>query len=76
VDLRLRIPAAAPFREIAVELAAKFAEYVGASKGAAADVAKAVAGALTPGADPRASVDLLLSAADGDVTVTATPSPD
>jgi hypothetical protein len=31
VDLRLTIPAAAPFRAVAVELAEKFAEYVGAA---------------------------------------------
>jgi hypothetical protein len=31
VDLRLTIPAAAPFRALAVELAEKFAEYVGAA---------------------------------------------
>ena len=31
VDLRLTIPAAAPYPELAGEVAAKFAEYVGAS---------------------------------------------
>jgi flavin-binding protein dodecin len=32
VDLRLTIPAKSPYRELAVDLAAKFAEYVGASQ--------------------------------------------
>ena len=73
VDLRLTIPAAAPFREIAVELAVKFAEYVGASKTAVADVSRSVAEALAPIANARSAVDLRLSAADEDVTVTATP---
>ena len=77
LDLRLTISAAAPYRDIAVELATKFAEYAGASKSAAADVSKAVASAMTTTVSPRAAVELVLSADDaGDVTVTATPLPD
>jgi len=77
LDLRLTISAAAPYRDIAVELATKFAEYAGASKAAAADVSKAVASAMAPTTSPRAAVELVLSATDeGDVTVTATPLPD
>lgn len=42
VDLRLSIPAAAPFHAVAGELAGKFAEYSGAVAGAAEQLAKAV----------------------------------
>jgi hypothetical protein len=76
VDLRLTIPAAAPFRELAVELAVKFAEYAGASKTAAADVSKTVAAAVGAVPDGRPAVDLRLSASDGEVTVTVDASPD
>jgi len=76
VDLRLTIPASAPFREVAVELAVKFAEYAGASKATIDGVSKAVAAALGGGANGREAVDLVLSAAGGDVTVTARPSRD
>lgn len=81
LDLRLTISAAAPYRDIAVELATKFAEYAGASKAAAVavahDVSKTVAAALAATGSPHASVELVLSADDaGGVTVTATPLPD
>jgi len=42
VDLRLTIPAAAPYSALAGEVAAKFAEYAGARADAAGRVAKAV----------------------------------
>jgi hypothetical protein len=40
--LRLTIPAAAPFHEVAGELAGKFAEYSGADADAAATLGRAV----------------------------------
>ena len=73
VDLRLTIPAAAPYREIAVEVAVKFAEYAGASKSAAAEVSRTVAAATAPAGE---AIDVRLSAADGDVRVTVTPFTD
>ena len=73
VDLRLTIPAAAPYREMAVEVAVKFAEYAGASKSVAADVSRAVAAAT---ASPGEAIDVRLSAADGDVSVTINASTD
>ena len=74
VDLRLTIPAAAPWREIAVDLAVKFAEYAGTS-GTAADVSRVVMAAIGP-ADARPAIALLLSAVDGTLTVTVDPSTD
>ena len=74
VDLRLTIPANAPWREIAVELAVKFAEYAGSSS-SAGDVSDAVIAAVGP-ADGRASIVLLLSAVDGALTVAVDPSTD
>ena len=47
VDLRLTIPAAAPYLAVAVELAGRFAEY----SGAAGDAARA--GRRFPGAAPE-----------------------
>jgi hypothetical protein len=76
VDLRLTIPVTAPYREIAAELAVRFAEYAGATKSAAADVSKAVIEAASAPPGGRTAIDLLLSASDGDVTVTVTPSTD
>lgn len=43
MDLRLTVPAEAPFRDLAPELAIRFAEYAGAEKHAAAALGKAVA---------------------------------
>ena len=76
VDLRLTIPASAPYREIAVELAVKFAEYAGASSAAAAGVSSTVSTAAGSARGARPAIELVLSAADGEVTVTATPSTD
>ena len=73
VDLRLTIPASAPWRDIAVELAVKFAEYTGAST--AGGVSEAVLAAVGP-ADRRPAIVLLLSAVDGTLTVTADPATD
>jgi hypothetical protein len=76
LDLRLTIAGAGPYRDIAVELAARFAEYAGASKAAAHAVSKTVAAALASSDGASAPIDLRLSAVDGDVTVTTAPSPD
>jgi hypothetical protein len=76
VDLRLTIPAAAPYRELAVELAGKFAEYAGASHAAAADVSKTVEAAVGAAPDGHPAVDLKFSADGGEVTVSVDASPD
>jgi hypothetical protein len=74
LDLRLTISGAAPYRDIAVELAVKFAEYAGASKAAAQAVSKTVAAALASNDGASRPIDLRLSAVDGDVTVTTAPA--
>ena len=76
MDLRLTIPAFAPYRDIAVELAVRFAEYAGASSTATADVSKTVSAAAGSARGTRPAIDLRLSAANGEVTVTVTPSSD
>jgi hypothetical protein len=75
VDLRLTIPATAPFDGVASELAGKFAEYAGAGAAAAARLRKDVDAAIAPfiavgaaGAAP--SIDLDLRARDGELVVT------
>jgi hypothetical protein len=73
VDLRLTIPVAAPYLDLARDLALKFAEYAGASQQAVPGVAEAVASAITALPRDRRSLELLLSAdGDGEVTVTVT----
>ena len=76
LDVRLTISGAGPYREIAVELAAKFAEFAGASQAAAQAVSKKVAAAIASSDGASAPIDLRLSAVDGEVTVTATDRPD
>jgi hypothetical protein len=73
LDLRLTVSGAGPYREIAGELAAKFAEYAGASQAAVQAVSKTVAAALAS-SNGSAPIDLRLSAVDGDVTVTTAPA--
>jgi hypothetical protein len=72
VDLRLTIPAKAPYREIAAELAGKFAEYAGATKRRAADVSSAVQSAL--GQATTDSVDIEMAASGDELVVTALPA--
>ena len=72
VDLRLTIPVAAPYPDIARDLAMKLAEYAGASQAVAADVSGAIATAVAAAIGGQDSIELLLSAGDGDVTVTIT----
>jgi hypothetical protein len=76
LDLRLTISGPGPYREIAVELAVKFAEYAGASTAATQAVSKTVADAVASRAGASRPVALRLSAVDGEVTVTAANSPD
>jgi len=76
LDLRLTISGAAPYRDIAVELAVKFAEYAGASRAGAQAVSTTVAAAVAATDGASTSLDLRLSAVDGEVTVTTASSPD
>ena len=71
VDLRLTIPAKAPYRDIAAELAGKFAEYAGASSRRAGEVSAAVVAAL--GQAATESVDIEMAASGDELTVTAAP---
>jgi|RhiMetdeSRZDD1v2_1073273.scaffolds.fasta_scaffold23324_6 hypothetical protein len=73
-DVRLRIPAAGPYRALAAELAARFAEYSGSNAGAASQLRKAVeriAASVANGAAPDASIDFDMSADDRVITVRA-----
>jgi hypothetical protein len=68
VDLRLTIPAKSPYRELAVELAVKFAEYVGASQG---PVHAAVEHALAQTTGEH--VDIEMASDDRELVVTTSP---
>ena len=74
VDLRLTIPADPPYRAVAVELAGRFAEYVGAAAGVAKNFAQAVDAAMQPAADarPGQAIDLEMTAHGREVVATAT----
>ena len=73
VDLRLTIPVAAPYPDIARDVAVKFAEYAGASQQTVPGVAATIATAIAAVPRGRVSIALLLSAdGDGEVTVTVT----
>ena len=76
LDLRLTISGSGPYRDVAVELAVKFAEYAGASRAAVQGVSAAVAAALASSSPASAPIDVRLTAVDGDVTVTTAPSTD
>ena len=70
VDLRLTIPGGSPYRELAGELAAKFAEYVGAAAADAKQLSAQMESWL--GAVPNApAVDVEMSAQDHELVVTA-----
>lgn len=73
VDLRLRIPANAPYVAVAVELAGRFAEYSGAAAGAARALALDVEAAIAPvaAAQPDKPIDLQMSAKGRELVVTA-----
>lgn len=73
VDLRLTIPAAAPYLAVAVELAGRFAEYSGAAADAARALALDVEAAIAPVAEaqPNKPIDLEMSAHGRELVVTA-----
>jgi len=76
VDLRLTIPAAAPFRTVAVELAEKFAEHAGdanpksVADGLAASIAEVARSA------PAGAILIEMSAHNGGVAIHAHEKPD
>jgi hypothetical protein len=73
VDLRLTIPADAPYMAVAVELAGKFAEYSGAGASAVQDLARALDAAIAPvaAASPGTPIDLEMTAQGTELVVTA-----
>lgn len=76
VDLRLTIPAAAPFRSVAVELAQKFAEHAGDANPKSVADGLAASMAEVARTSPAASITIEMSAQDGDVAVRAHKKPD
>jgi hypothetical protein len=73
LDLRLTIPAAAPYHAVASELAARFAEYSGADAAAAKRLASAVqslTGGLVDGA-ADGSISLTMEVRERELVVTA-----
>ena len=73
VDLRLTIPAAAPYHAVAGELAGKFAEYSGADAAAAAAFAKRVE-TLTDelgATSPNGSIALVMEVREREMVVVA-----
>jgi hypothetical protein len=76
VDLRLTIPAAAPFRSVALELAERFAEHAGDSN--PRSVADHLAASIAEVARSAPSSDILIemSAQNGGVAIHAHKKPD
>ena len=76
VDLRLTIPAAAPFRTVAIELAEKFAEHVGDAN--PKTVADGLAASIAEVARTSPAGDILIemSSQNGDVAIRARKKPD
>ena len=74
VDLRLTIPAVAPYHGLAAELAGKFAEYAGAEANAAHALAHEVESSLTAVAEatPETPVKLEMQADERELVVTLT----
>jgi hypothetical protein len=72
VELRLTVPADAPYREMAAEFATKFAEYAGADKRAAAAFGEAVAGIAQGVANGSQPIEFKLARRPVLVTVRAT----
>ena len=72
VDLRLTIPAAAPYHAVAAELAGKFAEYAGAAPDAASGLARKIEASLATIAEasPDASVQLEMLSRERELVVT------
>lgn len=76
VDLRLTIPAAAPFRTVALELAQKFAEHAGDAN--PKSVADSLAASIAEVARSAPTADILIemSSQNGDVAIRAHKKPD
>jgi hypothetical protein len=72
LDLRLTISTGAPYRAVAVELAGKFAEFVGATPSAAKDLSGSVAASIDrlAAAAPAAPMALDISAQEHELVVT------
>jgi hypothetical protein len=73
VDLRLTIPAYAPYGDLARELVEKFAEYAGVSDERRADIAARMLQTMTRAGEEHASLDITLAAEDGEIDLTAVP---
>jgi len=74
VDLRLTIPASAPYRAVAIELAEKFAEYLGARQAAAKSLAAELSRQVAALADSHpvdGAILIDMTAEDGQIVVTA-----
>ena len=73
MDLRLTIPASAPYHAVAGELAGKFAEYSGADAAAAATLARAVEALADRlgAAAPDGSIALVIEAREREMVVAA-----
>ena len=73
MDLRLTIPAAAPYRAVAAEMTERFAAYLGADAAAAKSLGSAIVAAIAPAADaqPDTPIDVQMSAAGRELVVTA-----
>ncbi len=72
LDLRLTIPAASPFRELAAELVVKFAEYAGATTAAAKTLVREIETTIDRVPSDAATVDFEVSAQDQELVVTTT----
>ena len=73
VDLRLTIPAAAPFRSVATEMAEKFAEHAGAANPPSVADHLAVEMSRAAAAAPGTDILIEMSSENGGVAVSASP---
>ena len=71
MDLRLTVPADAPYRELASDVAAKFAEYAGCDKRVASAFGEAVARLAQRIASEAQPINFELERRDGKVMVRA-----
>ena len=76
VDLRLTIPAAAPFRTVALELAEKFAEHAGDANPKSVADGLAASIAEVARSSPAGNILIEMSAHNGGVAVRAHKKPD
>ena len=76
VDLRLSIPAAAPFRAVAVELAEKFAEHAGDANPKSVADSLAASIAEVARAAPAGDILIEMSSHNGDIAIQAHKKPD